>query len=114
VSRERTIGFALVAALTLCACTDEPVPLGPDYPTDPGCAEVPWPREWEYVGTALEPGEHGEFDFQMWGGFGGSPIRFGDEILLYYQGAEGFSERQQAPRARSIGLAVSTDGITFA
>jgi hypothetical protein len=84
-------------------------------PVDAGpCAVVPQQDDWDYVGTAFEPGREGEFDHLLWGGFGGAPIHHGDEVLFYYQGAEGYSDEQESVRFRSIGLATSVDGTTFA
>jgi len=78
-----------------------------------GCAVVPAASDWEYLGNAFGPGQEGEFDRYLWGGFGGSAIRFGDEILLYYQGAAGYSDEQESVSFRAIGLATSPDGTRF-
>jgi hypothetical protein len=90
------------------ACGPERGPISP-VP----CVVIPQVNDWEYVGTAFGSGAEGEFDRYLWGGFGGSAVRFGDEILLYYQGSRYFSEFQKSVSFRSIGLAVSTDATTF-
>lgn len=84
-----------------------------DSAQNPGCAVIPAGGDWEYVGTAFGPGREGEFDRYLWGGFGGSAIRFGGEVMLYYQGAYDYSEVQQSVTYRSIGLATSSDGVSF-
>jgi hypothetical protein len=114
---------AIVAGLLaiLVACGSDPESVSSVPSPGPGsvtgswanCIDIPQAHDWEYVGTAFESGIEGEFDRYLWGGFGGSTIRLDDEILLYYQGARGFSEVQQSVIFRSIGLAVSADGTTF-
>jgi hypothetical protein len=107
---------ALALMVALSACTAEPGALRYDPPSGgtPPCPFIPEPGDWEHVGTALLPGGEGEFDRFLWGGFGGSAVRLGEEILLYYQGAEAFAAELGTIAARSIGLAVSRDGVRFA
>lgn len=78
-----------------------------------GCSRVPRVDDWSPAGTAITQGIEGDFDLILWGGFGGSVIRWGDETLLYYQGSTHYSGYQQSVANRSIGLAISSDGRNF-
>jgi hypothetical protein len=75
---------------------------------------VPGPGDWTDYGTIFKAGAAGEWDHLLWGGFAASVVKKGDKYILYYQGSEFY---QGAPDDtvmwRSIGAAVSSDGINF-
>jgi hypothetical protein len=75
---------------------------------------VPDPGDWIDYGTIFTAGPEGAWDHILWGGFSASVIKKGGQTIVYYQGSEFY---QGAPDDtvmwRSIGAAVSSDGINF-
>jgi hypothetical protein len=95
----------LIASMFLTAC---PAYAGEDT------IDLPAPGDWIDYGTIFTAGPEGAWDHILWGGFAASVVKKGDQYILYYQGSEFY---QGAPDDtvmwRSIGAAVSSDGINF-
>jgi hypothetical protein len=76
--------------------------------------KLPDPSDWVDYGAILHAGVEGKWDHILWGGFANSVIKKDGKVYLYYQGSESY---QGAPDDtvmwRSIGVAVSEDGINF-
>ena len=112
----KSIVVLLIAVITIGCDAEREIRIAGGILQDvrnPGCAVLPDVSDWEYWGTAVEPGRDGDFDYYLWGGFGGAAIRFGGEVLLYYQGASGYSDIQESVSFRTIGLATSIDLSSF-
>jgi hypothetical protein len=74
---------------------------------------LPELRDWIDCGTVLGPGEAGDWDAILWGGFAGSIMKQEGRYLLYYQGSDGYHTTEHTVTHRSVGLAESTDGFNF-
>ena len=90
--------------------------------TLPGCApasleqyasSIPERSDWTDCGPVLEPGQPGEWDLYLWGGFAASVVKRGGTYFLYYQGSDGYDERDGTVTNRAIGVATSPDGLHF-
>jgi hypothetical protein len=109
------------ASTSLSGTTDEPATTsgsemsgGPDSTgVVDGCAVIPQPEEWEWLAEGWEAGAEGDFDLYLWGGFGGSAVLHDDEILFFYQGAEGWSDVEESVTYRAIGLATAAEPASF-
>jgi hypothetical protein len=76
--------------------------------------EVPHADEWIDCGRIFDAGAEGDWDHLLYGGFAGSAVTRDGRTLLYYQGASGHRpDGDQTVVHRSIGLAISDDGIHF-
>jgi hypothetical protein len=95
----------LIASIFLTAC--------PTY-AEEDSINVPDPDDWIDYGTIFMAGPEGEWDHILWGGRAASVVKKGDQYLLYYQGSEFYQgEPDYTVMWRSIGVAVSSDGINF-
>ncbi|MBW2524169.1 MAG: hypothetical protein JRI23_08335 [Deltaproteobacteria bacterium] len=74
---------------------------------------IPTVAEWTDQGTIFQAGTAGQWDLYLWGGFGGSAVLLAGEILLYYQGSDGYDVTEDTVTHRAIGVATSSDGLTF-
>lgn len=74
---------------------------------------LPAENEWTDHGEILGPGEQGDWDLYLWGGFAASPVKHRGTYLLYYQGSDGYDEGEATVTHRAIGVATSSDGIHF-
>jgi len=75
---------------------------------------IPTAADWVDYGAVLHAGEVGAWDHLLWGGFANSVIEKDGKYFLYYQGSEYYrTEYDETVMWRSIGAAVSDDGITF-
>jgi len=78
-----------------------------------GDVRVPAPADWVDGGEILAAGAEGTWDRQLAGGFAASALIRDGVVYLYYQGAEGYDDVAETVTYRSIGLATSSDGVTF-
>ncbi|MGB5890684.1 MAG: hypothetical protein WBH75_12030, partial [Thermoanaerobaculia bacterium] len=80
-----------------------------------GAALLPIPAQsdWTDYGTILEPGDVGEWDFQLFGAFVASAIKHNGTYFLYYQGACCYRILDDTTTFRAIGVATSPDGVNF-
>ena len=69
--------------------------------------------DWDAGTLAFSHGAEGEWDHILWGGFANSLIKKGDTYFLYYQGSPNYDEQCDSVAGRAIGVATSTDGITW-
>lgn len=75
---------------------------------------IPSQTDWVDHGIILEAGIVGEWDYYLWGGFAFSVIKKEDTYYLYYQGSSDYrTEYDETVLWRSIGVAISSDGIRF-
>jgi hypothetical protein len=74
---------------------------------------IPLASDWVDCGTVFEAGPAGAWDVHLWGGFAASILRRDGELLLYYQGSDGYDEGDGTVTRRAIGVARSPDGIAF-
>jgi len=74
---------------------------------------VPAQSEWTDYGTIFESGNLGEWDYQLFGGFTTAAIKKAGIYHLYFQGASGYRIVDDSVTWRSIGVAISPDGINF-
>jgi hypothetical protein len=75
---------------------------------------VPAPSDWVDYGAILHAGAVGQWDHLLWGGFANSVVKKDGKYYLYYQGSEYYrTEYDETVMWRSIGVAVSEDGINF-
>lgn len=112
----RLWAFMVVGALLQASCAGERQTTAtyPDIATlTKGCASIPDLDDWIPAGHALDRGAEGDFDRILWGGFAGAAVILGTQTLLYYQGSTGYSSYQESVTHRSVGLAVSADGLDF-
>jgi hypothetical protein len=76
--------------------------------------DIPAQSDWIDYGMIFKAGEVGEWDHLLWGGFANSVINIDGKYLLYYQGSEYYrTEFDESVMWRSIGAAVSEDGVNF-
>jgi hypothetical protein len=94
----------LALAIVLAACA---------APSPPAAGVLPHLDDWVDCGTVLREGEEGNWDRLLWGGFASSVIIRDGTFLLYYQGSAGYHEEEGTVMNRSIGVASSTDGLSF-
>jgi hypothetical protein len=81
---------------------------------DCACAiQIPSQSAWIDRGQVLAAGAPGAWDHLLWGAFALSAVRMNGTTYLYYQGAESYDDVYETVRYRSIGVATSSDGITF-
>jgi hypothetical protein len=80
-----------------------------------GAALLPIPAQadWTDYGTVFEPGELGEWDYQIYGGFVAAVIKLNGTYYLYYQGACCYRISDDTTTFRAIGVATSPDGVNF-
>ncbi len=82
-------------------------------PTDALEKRIPRPEDWIDYGPILESGVEGEWDFN-WGDFAPAVIVKKDGLYYaYYIGSDGYRSFDGGHRHRSIGVAVSADGIRY-
>lgn len=129
--------LALAAALAACADDTSPAPAtssgtggaggsgaaagtggqgaagGSGGSTQLGPIAIPAQQDWTDHGVILEAGGPGEWDLYLWGGFAGSAVKQDGIFYLYYQGANGYDELEDTVTYRAIGVATSSDGLTF-
>jgi hypothetical protein len=74
---------------------------------------IPQPDAWTDHGTIFDAGQAGDWDQYLWGGFAGCAVKRGGTTFVYYQGANGYSDAFGTVTYRAIGLATSSDGLTF-
>jgi hypothetical protein len=83
-------------------------------PSSSGAALLPPEQsDWTDYGTVLEPGELGEWDYQIYGGFVAAAIKLNGTYYLYYQGACCYRISDDTTTFRAIGVATSPDGVNF-
>jgi len=75
--------------------------------------KIPEIFDWTDHGIIFTAGDSGTWDHLLYGGFAGTSIKKEGVYYLYYQGAYDYDEKYGTVRYRSIGLATSSDGITF-
>ena len=75
--------------------------------------ELPHQTDWVDHGEILSRGEAGNWDYLLWGGFTGTVIKKDSLFFLYYQGAREYDEQFETVTYRSIGVATSSDGLSF-
>jgi hypothetical protein len=76
---------------------------------------IPAQDDWIDYGLIFEAGAPGDWDYYLWGGFAAAAIKFEGTYYLYYQGASGYQiEPDETVTGRTIGVATSADGISFA
>jgi hypothetical protein len=87
--------------------------LHPPTPIDTPTIFIPALEDWDAGSLAFSHGAEGEWDAILWGGFANSLIKKGDTYFLYYQGSPSYDDQCESVGYRSIGVATSTDGITW-
>ncbi len=76
---------------------------------------IPAQEDWTEQGIALVAGGPGEWDARLHGQISPcSVVKKDGTYLLYYVGADGDRSTDGGPRRRALGVATSSDGITFA
>jgi hypothetical protein len=90
-------------------------PTSTSVPTSsPSPFSIPELNDWDAGSLAFSHGQEGEWDHILWGGFANSLIKKGDTYYLYYQGSLFYDETDcESVAHRSIGVATSTDGISW-
>jgi hypothetical protein len=103
--------YVLVVVLFLAL----PLSMLPGSSTVPDTeVNIPTQSDWIDYGTIFEAGAVGEWDHLLWGGFANSIIQKDGKYYLYYQGSEYYrTEYDEGVMWRSIGVAVSDDGVNF-
>jgi hypothetical protein len=106
-----TIPFLILAALILLA----PMIFNHAAIHPPEDAiDIPAQSDWVDYGTIFKAGAVGEWDHLLWGGFANSIIQKDGVFYYYYQGSSFYrTEFDPSVMWRSIGVAISTDGINF-
>lgn len=74
---------------------------------------IPAQSDWTDHGTIFTSGAYGQWDYYLWGAFGGSVMKKDGTYYLYYQGAKDYDDTEETVTWRAIGVATSTDGINF-
>ena len=75
---------------------------------------IPSQADWTDYGPIFEQGAVGEWDYQLWGGFAGTAVKYNGTYYLYYQGASGYQlVPDETVTWRAIGVASSPDGVNF-
>lgn len=76
---------------------------------------IPEMADWVDRGAVLEPGPPGSWDRRLYGALSPAAVVKKDgRYFLYYIGASGPRSSDGGPAYRTLGLAVSGDGVTFA
>lgn len=90
-------------------------PTSTSVPTSsPSPLSIPELNDWDAGSLAFSHGPEGEWDHILWGGFANSLIKKGDTYYLYYQGSLFYDDTDcESVAHRSIGVATSTDGISW-
>jgi hypothetical protein len=78
-----------------------------------GSLIIPTRNDWQAGSLAFSRGSEGEWDHILWGGFANSLIKKGDTYYLYYQGSPSYDNQCESVSQRAIGVATSTDGISW-
>jgi hypothetical protein len=74
---------------------------------------IPVLDDWDAGVLAFSHGAEGEWDAILWGGFANSLVKKGDTYFLYYQGSPTYDDQCESVAHRAIGVATSTDGVTW-
>lgn len=74
---------------------------------------IPQAEDWIDCGTILMHGDEGAWDHILWGGFALTALKVGPTYHLYYQGSRAYDEAEGTVVWRTVGLAISQDGISF-
>ena len=108
----KTIWLPVFIAVLIAGC-DGPNLAAPLDPPEVALVAIPSEPEWRDCGPIFEAGGEGEWDYLLRGGFAISVIKSAGIYRLYYHGSERYDDGLQTVAWRSIGLATSTDGLTF-
>lgn len=116
----------ILGVLMLTACADDNERTGSEMPFEPTLSPVagpstslkqpvriPSPDEWVDHGEIFRAGRGQAWDLYLWGGFAATAVRHGQQTLLYYQGADGYDDVEGTVTNRTIGVAISNDGLEF-
>ena len=80
----------------------------------PGDVSIPTQADWTDQGsTGIANGLAGEWDDRLAGISPGAVVKKDGTYYLYYIGADGDRSSDGGPRHRGLGLATSTDGLTY-
>jgi hypothetical protein len=104
--------FRLSLPVALLAGCQAPNVVSPDPPLVVPVA-IPEENEWSDCGAIFSAGAEGEWDYLLQGGFAVTAIKSGGLYRLYYQGSRNYDNRLETVAWRSIGVATSSDGLTF-
>jgi hypothetical protein len=74
---------------------------------------LPEQSEWTDHGLIISKGTEGEWDSILWGAFGSALVKKDGVYYLYYQGASGYDTVGDSVMWRTIGVATSSDGLSF-
>jgi hypothetical protein len=102
------LSFSVIAS----GCSEDETSTGPDGGLTTDIA-LPAPGDFTDRGVVVTAGSDGDWDFILWGGFAGSAVVKDDTFHLYYQGSDAYDEGEGTVAHRAIGLATSSDGLSF-
>jgi hypothetical protein len=74
---------------------------------------VPDATDWTDRGAIFTAGVSGDWDLYLWGGFAISAVKHDGMYFLYYQGSDGYDDVEATVTHRAIGVATSSDGLSF-
>lgn len=74
---------------------------------------IPPESDWVDHGLIFSHGAEGEWDNILWGGFAGCVTKKDGLFYLYYQGSDGYDDVAGTVTHRAIGVATSSDGLSF-
>jgi hypothetical protein len=107
--KKRSLTILIFISWLIDACVPFP-PSHTPIPINTPTIFIPALEDWDAGNLAFSHGAEGEWDDILWGGFANAFVKKGD---TYYQGSPYYDNQCESVAHRSIGVATSTDGMTW-